>query len=86
MKIKDELNQKEKKWIADLKRVLNNKPKDIEVVIDDTNISIYPTGTLSKHLESAYNYAGIGSDPNIMMNSILSLIGVNYYLIRRDNK
>ena len=58
---KEKLNQNEKKWIGDLKRLLNRKPKNIEVVIDDCTIYIYPVGTLSKHIGSIYDYGGIGT-------------------------
>lgn len=61
---KEELTQKERSWIADFRRVLNRKPKDIEVVVDDGSISIYPTGTLERHIGSAYDYGGIGTDPD----------------------
>ena len=57
-----ELDAKEKKWVSDLKRVLNRKPQGIEVVVASGNLSIYPTGTLEKHLESKMNGWGIGTD------------------------
>ena len=63
MTIKTDLNTTKRKWVKEFRKTLNRKPKAIEVVIDDDSVYIYPTGTLSKHLGSIYNYGGIGAEP-----------------------
>lgn len=59
------LTEEEEAWIGKFKRLLKNKPKGIELVVDNDGIEIWKIGSYSKHIGSQYDGGGMSSNPKL---------------------
>lgn len=78
MKGKKRLKSKEEKWIEELKELLNNKPRQIEVIVCENKIAICSLGTFQKRLKVFYEGWG---DPDIDNTNILCILANNKKLL-----
>ena len=68
------------KWIKKFKRVLESMPTSIEVVVDDASISIWKSGSNSKHIGSKYDEWGMSSNPEIIGDEIAHFYNDGYII------
>lgn len=67
-----ELSKKETQWLSEFKKILNRKPKGIELVLDDISITIWMAGAHEKHLGSAGDSFGMVTNPIVQDMEIAS--------------
>ena len=59
------LTKKEDAWLKQFKKMLKSAPKGIELIVNNSKIEVYPSGTLTKHMGSEYDSFGIDTNPEL---------------------
>jgi len=59
------LTEKEKIWIKKFRTLMRSKPKEIELILSYNSMTVYPTGTLKKHIGSEHDGWDITTNPDL---------------------